>query len=125
MALYGKWEVHTLSLGVESPQQDEIHSHCSHISRLSSSTEGSCSLRSTNGKGTVQHAGSENKAIACPSGLVDPLLPYKAGGGVSLTSFARHDGAYQDGDKATSKDEEQSDLGKCRKSAVQEHDNEC
>lgn len=73
-------------------------------------------------KCSIKHACNEDKAIAAPTRLVLPVLPHERTARVALASPAGHDGAYKNGDKHTTQNQAQADLGDGRKTPIKKHD---
>ncbi len=86
-----------------------------------------CEMRNAigaaHGKGTIQHAGDENKPVVRVSGFVCPLLPHVFVGGVRGVVDAGHHCADNDCDQDARDDEEQPNVSQSRKSFVAEENN--
>lgn len=59
---------------------------------------------------TVQHSGQEDEPVAGVASLVVPSIPHSSVGCISRSSRTRHDGANQDTDQASGKDEKKANV---------------
>lgn len=69
----------------------------------------------------VQHAGDENKSIACVTGGVDPIFPHKSICRISRTIDVWHGRAHDDCDEDTGDDQEATDVTGHWKCSVTKH----